>query len=178
MTGHPPSESLQGGFGVDPIGPHSENFFVVDWDLDLLGDRIPEGLGRRGRPPHMPTDENRRKVMVLAAFDKNEQQIAAALSITPPTLRKHYFRELRSKLEARQRLEGKLLAALLSEVDKGNVSAIDKLFKRIDRHDMMTGAAPRAVKPPTKPKLGKKDQAVVDAKDATKSGEWGSLLRH
>lgn len=106
------------------------------WDFDLLGDAIPEGHGRKGRPPHNPTLENRRKVILLAAFDKNEEQIAAALSITPPTLRKHYFRELRSRLEARHRVEGKLLAALLGEVDKGNVSAIDKLFKRLDKHDL------------------------------------------
>jgi hypothetical protein len=142
--------------------------------LDLLGDPIPEGLGRRGRPAHIPTSENRRKVMVLAAFDKNEQQIAAALSITPPTLRKHYFRELRSRLEARQRLEGKLFAALLAEVDKGNVTAIDKLFKRLDRHDL---AVPqRIVKQDRKPKLGKKEQAVVDARSASGEGEWGGLL--
>jgi predicted transcriptional regulator len=114
---------------------------VAEWDFDLLGDAIPEGFDtdrRRGRPPHLVTEEKRRKVMVLAAFDRNEEQIAAALSITPPTLRKHYFRELRSRLEARQRLEGKLLAALLTEVDKGNVSAIDKLFKRLDKHDLAT----------------------------------------
>jgi DNA-binding transcriptional ArsR family regulator len=110
---------------------------VSDWDLDLLGDPIPEGFGRRGRPPHMPTLENRRKVMLLAAFDRNEEQIAAALSITPPTLRKHYFRELRSRLEARQRLEGKMLMALLGQVEAGNVSAIDKLYKRLDKHDLV-----------------------------------------
>lgn len=109
---------------------------MSDWDFDLLGDRIPDGFGRRGRPQHVVTLENRRKVMVLAAFDKNEDQIAAALSISTPTLKKHYFRELRSRLEARQKLEGKLLSALLSEVDKGNVSAIDKVFKRLDKHDM------------------------------------------
>ncbi len=147
------------------------------WDFDLLGDPVPEGLGRRGRPPHLATDENRRKIIALAAFDKNEEQIAAALSISGPTLRKHYFRELRSRREARQRLEGKLLAALMREVDGGNVSAIDKVWKRLDRHDLVTGVtAPVSRAKPPKP--GKKEQAVVDAAAATKSGEWGSLLRH
>lgn len=133
---------------------------MAEWDLDLLGDPIPEGLGRRGRPPHLVTLENRRKVMVLAAFDRNEEQIAAALSITPPTLRKHYFRELRSRLEARHRLEGKLLAALVSEVDKGNVSAIDKLFKRLDKHDLATlsDRVQSRGKGEAKQKLGKKEQ--------------------
>lgn len=119
--------------------------------------------------------------MVLAAFDKNEEQIAAALSITPPTLRKHYFRELRSRLEARQRLEGKLLASLLTEVDKGNVSAIDKLWKRLDRHDLATGAPAktvRNVRPAKTPKLGKKEQAVADAATAHEGDDWNRVLRH
>jgi hypothetical protein len=150
---------------------------VADWDFDLLGDPIPEGFGRRGRPAHIPTLENRRKVMVLAAFDKNEEQIAAALSITPPTLRKHYFRELRDRLEARQRLEGKLMAALLTEVDKGNVSAIDKFLKRLDRHDLATGAVVRSGKAKP-PKKGKKEAAVEAAHSAHEGTPWGNLLKH
>ena len=150
---------------------------MSDWDFDLLGDPIPEGLGKRGRPPHLVTDENRRKVMLLAAFDKNEMQIAAALGISGPTLKKHYFRELKSRLEARQRLEGKLLSALMKQVDAGNVSAIDKAFKRLDRHDLALGIQPPAKSKPAKvPKLGKKAQADVDALDVTGEGRWGSLL--
>lgn len=151
---------------------------MVDWDLDLLGDPIPPGFGKRGRPQHVPTDENRRKVMVLAAFDKNEEQIASALSITPPTLRKHYFRELRARLEARQRLEGKLLAALMTEVDKGNVSAIDKVYKRLDRHDLATGMAPSAVRPKKAAKKGKKELAVEAANGQPEDDEWSGLVRH
>lgn len=160
------------------IPSHAEIFFMSDWDFDLLGDPIPEGHGRRGRPPHIPTDENRRKVMVLMAFDKNEEQIAAALSITPPTLRKHYFRELRSRLEARHRLDGKLLAALLTEVDKGNVSAIDKMFKRLDRHDLATGSASRPSKETKAPKKGKKETAIEAAHTAHEGTPWNNLLRH
>lgn len=147
---------------------------MADWDIDLLGDPIPEGFGKRGRPPHLVTAENRRKVMVLAAFDRSEEQIASALGITPPTLRKHYFRELRSRTEARQRVEGKLLSALLAEVDKGNVSAIDKLYKRLDRHDQMRLAPP--VKKAKEPKLGKKEQRLADASTAGRHGTWGELV--
>lgn len=150
---------------------------MADWDFDLLGDPIPDGLGRRGRPAHLPTDENRRKIIVLMAFDKNEVQIAAALSISVPTLKKHYFRELAAKLEARQRVEGKLLGALMKEVDAGNVSAIDKVFKRLDRHDLGRGIQPPAAARPVKaPKLGKKAQAEVDAHDNSGEGRWGTLL--
>lgn len=151
---------------------------MSDWDFDLLGDPIPEGHGRKGRPPHNPTLENRRKVMVLAAFDKNEEQIAAALAITPPTLRKHYFRELRGRLEARHRVEGKLLVALLTEVDKGNVSAIDKLFKRFDRHDLAIGNVVRPVKATKGPKKGKKETAIEQAHSAHEGTPWGGLLKH
>jgi hypothetical protein len=62
----------------------------------------------------------------------------------------------------------------MTEVDKGNVSAIDKVFKRLDRHDQ---AVPRQMAKPAKaPKLGKKEQAVVDAADPPKSGQWSSLI--
>ena len=148
------------------------------FDFDLLGDPVPDGWGRRGRPPHIPTDENRRKIVLLMAFDKNEEQIAAALSITPPTLRKYYFRELKTRLEARHRLEGKLLAKLVEEVDKGNVSANDKLWKRLDRHDLVTGQVVRPAKAAKPPKLGKKDQAVLNAATAHEDNEWSSLLKH
>ncbi|MGE3396015.1 MAG: hypothetical protein AB7H79_03835 [Sphingomonas sp.] len=142
--------------------------------MDLLGDPIPEGFGRRGRPPHIATLENRRKVMVLAAFDRNEEQIAAALSITPPTLKKHYFRELRARLEARQRVEGKLLVKLLDEADKGNVSAIDKLWKRLDRHDMqLLGGQVKKSKPR---KLGKKEERLEAAQHAGLGTSWDELV--
>ncbi|MBB5684310.1 hypothetical protein [Sphingobium boeckii] len=147
---------------------------MSDWDFDLLGDPIPEGMGKRGRPPHLVTLENRRKVMVLAAFDKNEDQIAAALSISTPTLKKHYFRELRSRLEARHRLEGKLLGSLLTEVDKGNVSAVDKLFKRLDKHDLVKLAArvsergrPERTAPKGKKEMQREAAGQVGGKYAT-----------
>ncbi len=150
---------------------------MAEWDFDLLGDPIPAGLGKRGRPPHLPTDENRRKIIALMAFDKNEAQIAAALSISVPTLKKHYFRELAAKLEARQRVEGKLLGALMKEVDAGNVSAIDKVFKRLDRHDLARRIQPPTATKPAKAKpLGKKAQAEIDAHDNSGEGRWGSLL--
>lgn len=112
--------------------------------------------------------------MVLAAFDRNEDQIAAALSISAPTLKKHYFRELRARLEARQRVEAKLLVKLLDEADKGNVSAIDKLWKRLDRHDLQLLGG--QVKKPKAPKLGKKEERLQAAKGAAEGSSWGELV--
>lgn len=150
----------------------------MDWDIDLLGDPIPEGFGKRGRPAHIPTLENRRKVIVLAAFDRSNEYIAAALSITPPTLRRYYFRELRARGEARPRLEGKMLSGLVDQIDKGNVSAIDKMYKRLDRHDLLTGAAPKTKREAVAPKKGKKQLANEHAAVAHKEvPEWSELLK-
>jgi len=142
----------------------------VSENLDLLGDPIPEGFGRRGRPPHVPNDEKRRLVIQLLAFDWSPERISAALSITPPTLRKHYFRELRVKAEARSRVEARLLGALMAEAEAGNVTAIDKYFKRFDRFDIA-----HAPKPEKEEKVGKKEQARRDARSQPESS-WSTLL--
>lgn len=142
-------------------------------EFDLLGDEIPEGFGKRGRPPHRVSEEKRKLVIQLCAFDWDEEKIAGALGITPPTLRKHYFRELRSKREARFRVEGKLLVALMTEVEKGNVSAVKEYLKRLEKHDLKRVPAPAKAKPP---KLGKKEQALVDAARAGEDTSWSSLL--
>ena len=144
-------------------------------DFDLLGDPIPEGFGKRGRPVHTPTDEKRRLVIQLMAFDWTLEQIAAALSITPPTLRKHYFRELRSRAEARFKVEAKLITALMSEAEKGNVSAIDKYQKRLDKHDARVPKSAQGKAPKVKP-LGKKEEADRLAKTAHETTSWGQLV--
>jgi len=73
--------------------------------LDVFGDPIPEGWGKRGRPQHVATQQNRNKVtMLLLALGWNNRRIAKSLSIAPPTLRKNYFREL--KLSAQLSLSG------------------------------------------------------------------------
>ncbi|QMV00153.1 hypothetical protein GHV40_01020 [Devosia sp. D6-9] len=134
--------------------------------LDLLGDPIPDGFGKRGRPEHRVTDEKRRLVMQLQAFDWSDTKIAAALSITPPTLRKHYFRELKAKAEARARVEGKLLASLMDQAEAGNVTAIDKYFKRLDRHDLKRLAEEQQQSAPAdRTKMGKKQQQLEAAHD-------------
>jgi len=134
-------------------------------EFDLLGDPIPAGFGRRGRPPHLVTDEKRKLVIMLQAFDWSTERIAAALSITAPTLRKNYFRELRVRAEARARTEAMLIGALAREAAAGNVSAIDKYFKRLDRHDLAQLADDVANRGSKAPRPGKKEQAQQAAVD-------------
>lgn len=138
---------------------------MAEFEFDLLGDPIPEGRGRRGRPEHIPTEEKRKTVKLLLAFGWTMERVAAAMNCTPPTLRKHYFRELKVREEMRARLEGALLTRLMQEAEGGNVGAIEKMFKRLERADAKA-AADRAANPTrqSKPKLGKKEQRREDAK--------------
>lgn len=133
--------------------------------FDLLGDPIPENFGKRGRPPHMVTEEKRKLVKQLLAFDWTLEKIAAALSITPPTLRKNYFRELKFREEARCRVEAKLLNELMKQVEEGNVSAIDKYFKRLDRHDLTIAAQHAAKRKTADDNVGKKEMARRNASE-------------
>jgi len=129
-------------------------------NLDLLGDPIPEGFGKRGRPPHRVTDEKRRLVIQLLAFGWSMERIAAALSITPPTLRKNYFRELKAKAEARARVEGKLIGKLMELAEAGNVQAISKYLSRFEKYDrdrLAEQIADAGVAAQTREKLGKKE---------------------
>ncbi len=87
---------------------------------DHLGDPIPPHFGKRGRPAHVLPAENRQKVRLLLAFDWSNQRIARALRITGKTLRKHYFRELRQRDEARPALE----------------AAMKELLRLIEHHDL------------------------------------------
>jgi transposase-like protein len=144
-------------------------------DFDLLGDPIPEGFGKRGRPVHTPTEEKRKLVMQLLAFDWSLEQIAAALSITPPTLRKHYFRELKARAEARFKVEAQLISALWAEVEVRNVSAIDKYYKRFEKHDARVPKSAQGKAPKAQP-LGKKEEADRLAKTAHENSSWGQLV--
>ena len=75
----------------------------------------------RGRPPHEPTDEQRRQVEVMARRFMPQEAIAAVIGISDDTLRRHYDAELR-------RGDGlgclKLATKYEGLVDSGNVVAI------------------------------------------------------
>ena len=129
--------------------------------FDLFGDPIPENWGKRGRPQHVATLENRRKVSMLLAFGWNNERIARALHITPPSLRKHYFSELKYRDEARDRLDATLAMTLWRQVEAGSVSAIREFRELLGHNDMM-GLAPRIAQPKP-PKLGKKEEALLAA---------------
>lgn len=137
--------------------------------FDLLGDPIPENHGGRGRPPHIVTTGNRNKVMMLLAFGWTDERIARALRIAPPTLRKHYKVELKSRDDARDCLEANVAARLLHDGLGGNVGAMREFRRVVESNDSMLRIATNigAPRPSAAPqsKMGKKAlrQAAADA---------------
>jgi hypothetical protein len=54
-----------------------------------------------GRPPHVPTDANRKMAMTLSGFGIPQEQIATELCMSVETMQKYYQAELdRGKLQA------------------------------------------------------------------------------
>jgi len=151
-----------GGMGPPTAWGSFREFFLMARDFDLLGDPIPDGFGKRGRPPHVPNDEKRKLVMMLQALDWGQPEIADALGITEPTLKKHYFRELRTRTSARRKVEAVALLSLLNQVEAGNVGAIKALDKKFEAHDLskLAEAIKNRGRPQpeqSEPKKGKKE---------------------
>lgn len=154
--------------------------------FDLFGDPVPHNHGRRGRPQHIPTNENRRKVSMMLARGWSNERIAAVLRCTLPTLRKHYFSELKFRDVARDRIEAALAMRVWDQVEAGNVGAM-RLFDRLmEKNDIAVGhasfyhgqRAPTAAPAEEKPeRLGKKELANQAAQTAGEGSEWGDDLK-
>lgn len=147
--------------------------------FDLFGDPVPSNWGERGRPEHIATQQNRNKVSMLVAFGWSNKRIAAALFVTLPTLRKHYFSELKFRAVARDRLEAGLAMRLMEQVNLGNVGAIKEFNKLLERNDLMLYGQTARPQPPAKakaPKLGKKEAALQAAQHPDPGSTLGELM--
>src|SRR3546814_7910249 len=69
--------------------------------------------------------------MMLLAMGWTNVRIAAALAITPPTLRKNYFRELKVREEALHRMKAAHMEMLWEQAKAGNVSAMKEIGRLI-----------------------------------------------
>lgn len=141
--------------------------------VDLFGDLVPR-FKMRGRPPHVVTAENRALVTMLLATGRDEAAIAGALGVSEPTLRKHYFSEIKGRASARLRVEGKLLAKLAEQAMGGDTGAAKKLLDRLDR------SVPQPAKEKAKREvpLGLKEQRTRDAYKAAEGTGWAGLIPH
>lgn len=145
--------------------------------FDLLGNPVPANKGCKARPQHAPTPENLEKIMLLYAAGKTDGECAAAIGITIPTMKRHYFSSPELQLVRRNAhlvVEAELLARLNAKSKEGSVSATEKLMKRIDKARLGPAVPVAKAK---KAKLGKKEQQVEDARYAGLGDKgWGPLL--
>lgn len=109
---------------------------------------------------------------MLVAAGWSNARIAKALLITLPTLRKHYFSELKFRDVARDRLNANLMTKLWTLFMEGNVAAGKEFRKVLEVNDRMDierdmGSSPSTSSDKTPAeKFGKKDLDKRRAVDA------------
>lgn len=148
--------------------------------VDLFGDPVPLNRGKKGRPEHVPTAENRTFVTVMLAVGEKPEDIAAAVvpgGISMPTFRKYYFSELAGRKSARLRVKGKLLAKWIEQAMAGNVGAGKLIAAELARAEMGPVAdqvrAPPALREAA---IGKKEEERIAAYDAGIGTSWEDVL--
>lgn len=176
VNGRTPGQKFTGPPRPAPPIVSCGDFFSVEHDFDLLGDPIPAGHGRRGRPEHIPTSENRSKVMLLMAMGWVDARIANALSVSIPTLRKHYFRELKTRDQAMDRVEAGRVSMLWAECRKGNVGAMREFGRLFERATAQRAAQSFGDEDERPERLGKKALARRAAESAGGGSDWGGDL--
>jgi transcriptional regulator with XRE-family HTH domain len=125
----------------------------------------------RGRKKMRVNNELREHVAMLRASGMTQEQIADAIGCSVPTLVQYFSLELNEGKAAKR---AEMIRALWSAAIAGNVTAMKAWLALNDRD-----TAPKAItRPSAEPKLGKKEQALVDAKAAPHSGGWADLVRH
>jgi hypothetical protein len=119
-------------------------------------------MTRRGRPPYVPTDKDRRVVEMMAGWSIPEERVAKVLGIDPKTLRKHFAEELEV---GHARLEAQLAQNLL-RIAQGHdrQSLIATIFALKSRFGWVEQEPPAREQP-----LGKKE-AMLDRAQQAVSG--------
>jgi hypothetical protein len=152
-------------------------------NFDLFGDPVPTNRGKRGRPEHVPTQENRNRVNTMLSAGWSGDRIAGVLRITMPTLRKHYFSELKAREVARDRLNAMLLTKAVEQATDGKVTAIKLVVHLLERNDLMLYGqtlpqrADKSIEKPAKAaKLGKKEEALLAAHQPDAGTPLGELM--
>lgn len=130
-------------------------------ETDLFGDPIVEPQEGRGRPEHRWTLKNSNKVLLAFARGRTPKEVALAIGVSVPTLRKHYFSELEQRQAAHLRFEATQLHRLNEAAKSGNVAAEKELMKAMEKarlEQLRDRVATRGERSAAAPKMGKKEQ--------------------
>lgn len=121
------------------------------------------------RPEHKPTAASKRQVAAAAGGGMRQEDIANALGISVPTLRKHYDNEL-SAGAAKERMA--VLQKVLAQAKKGSTSAARLYLAQQPEFQPVT--TPAEDEKPAK--VGKKEQQQAAAVDAESGTGWDGVL--
>lgn len=140
----------------------------------------------RGRPEWEPTTAQRRQIAIWAGAGMRLEDMASALGISTPTLRKHCATELSTGANQRR---AEILESLFRQAKKGSVTAAKAYLAASPEFVVPPGAgselpdgssaapAPAAAASQTVAKpLGKKEQANRDAVTAHEGTQWADVL--
>lgn len=148
---------------------------------DLWGDPWVEPKDRRGRKAHRKNPQVAEKVAVLIATGSTQEEIAAIVGLSVPTLNKYYFKSLSDGAAI---IRGVVNLSLVEEAKKGKVAAARLLIDQIEKGDASAPMrrARRAVQAQVqqtaeRQPMGKKATAHAAAQTAHEGTEWGSLLK-
>ncbi len=140
-------------------------------EVDLFGLPVVRRGEGRGRPSHRWSLENSTKVLLAFARGLSLEQAADIIGVSLPTLRKHYFSEVKQQASAKLRMEMTQLARLNKAAAEGKVAAEKELGRRLEKADVANTADRVANRgrngAPAPAKLGKKEQAKVEAQAVT-----------
>lgn len=133
---------------------------------DLLGDEMRPYRDPRGRPKMRRINELRDRVAILAAGGMLQDQIAAAIGCSTPTLTKYFFKELTAGKAAKT---AAMLAKLYEFGMAGSVPAVKAFLQIAQKSEALPP-------PPKKEKLGKKEARFIASQTAHQGSEWSDLL--
>ncbi len=140
----------------------------------------PKRSGAGGRKVYQPERSDREKVAVLVSSGMAIDQIARAMGLSEPTLRRAFKAELETGA-IRKRAD--MLVALHRTALKGNVAAQKEALAIMDRarleklQDEVRGKAAGKPEAPAADPIGKKEQAQLDAHGVVTKGPWSKLVR-
>jgi DNA-binding CsgD family transcriptional regulator len=125
-------------------------------------------MANRGRPSFEVTPSLQRQVEELVACGMTENEIAGAIGCSRPTLRAHFRDQLKT---GRAKRRAEVVRLLFASARRGNVAAQKKLME-------LTATAATEASAPWPRRLGKKEQAELDAQTAAEGTSWAELVKH
>jgi hypothetical protein len=124
---------------------------------------------KRGRPPHVPTEQDRRSVEAMSGHGVPELDIARVIGISHSTLRKWYLTELQT---GHIKANSMVAQSLYNKAMGNGQGAVAACIFWLKCRAGWSEYSPSPLPPP----LGKKEQAEIDAVAGAEGTDWGHLV--